>query len=181
MITTLALVIGGIVLLAILFSVCIVPQKQKYIIERLEKYHVTLSAGLNILFPIIGRVSLLLVLGLIFFVTVALMKSTGITSLPIIASIITSLATSAFLLVKNRGKNNVKSNANLDGNAYDGKTFFAYKTIPTDGTLLVLGFIFLVTEVLMAFTGVTILAMIAATIASLATFAFFLIKDWRKK
>ena len=76
----------------------------------------------------------LLILGLIFSVTGVFIEFTGVTSLPMIAATITSLATSAFFILKNWGKNNRKSNANLDGNIYEGETFVADKTIPTDGT-----------------------------------------------
>ncbi|MDS1823791.1 SPFH domain-containing protein [Vibrio parahaemolyticus] len=57
MMTTFSLVIGGIVLLAIMLGVRIVPQKQEYIVERLGKYHTTLSAGLNVIIPIVDRVA----------------------------------------------------------------------------------------------------------------------------
>ncbi|WP_235199616.1 slipin family protein [Photobacterium galatheae] len=57
MLTTLSVVFGGIALLAILLCVRIVPQKSEYIVERLGKYHTTLSAGLNVIIPVLDRVA----------------------------------------------------------------------------------------------------------------------------
>ena len=45
------------VMVVVFKTACIVPQKQAWIVERLGKYHATLSAGLHILMPFIDRVS----------------------------------------------------------------------------------------------------------------------------
>ena len=46
-----------IILLGLALGVCIVPQKEEYIIERFGKYNRTLKAGLNIIVPIMDRVA----------------------------------------------------------------------------------------------------------------------------
>ncbi|MBU2899387.1 NfeD family protein [Vibrio hepatarius] len=76
----------------------------------------------------------LLVLGLIFSVTGVVIEFTGISSFPMIVAFIASLATAAFFFLKIWGKNNRKSNENLDGNVYEGETFVADKAIPSGGT-----------------------------------------------
>ena len=54
-------VVVAIIVLAVLVtlfrSACIVPQKQAWIVERLGRYHDTLSAGLHILIPFVDRVA----------------------------------------------------------------------------------------------------------------------------
>ena len=51
-----AIVVAAILLL-LWKSVCIVPQKQAYLVERLGKYRETLGAGLHILIPIVDRIA----------------------------------------------------------------------------------------------------------------------------
>jgi regulator of protease activity HflC (stomatin/prohibitin superfamily) len=53
------LVIGIVILGAIIvfMGVCIVPQQQAYVIERLGKYHVTLHAGISYIFPFMDRIA----------------------------------------------------------------------------------------------------------------------------
>jgi regulator of protease activity HflC (stomatin/prohibitin superfamily) len=54
------IVVGGIALLVVvtmMMSVCIVPQKSAYIVERLGKYSKTLEAGFHILMPFVDRVA----------------------------------------------------------------------------------------------------------------------------
>ena len=48
-------VIVILVILAIYQGLCIVPQSQTVIIERLGKYYRTLSSGVNIIIPFIDR------------------------------------------------------------------------------------------------------------------------------
>jgi len=52
-----AIAIAVFVAWTLLKCIRIVPQKQAYIVERLGKYHSTLSAGLHLLMPFIDRVS----------------------------------------------------------------------------------------------------------------------------
>ena len=52
-----AVVILAIVIYTVCQCACIVPQKQAYLIERLGKYHETLSAGFHILLPFIDRIA----------------------------------------------------------------------------------------------------------------------------
>ena len=52
-----AAVIAAAVIIIIFKTARIVPQKQAWIVERLGKYHATLSAGLHILMPFIDRVA----------------------------------------------------------------------------------------------------------------------------
>ena len=52
-----AAVIAAAVIIIIFKTARIVPQKQAWIIERLGKYHATLSAGLHILMPFVDRVA----------------------------------------------------------------------------------------------------------------------------
>ncbi len=44
-------------LIIIIVNIRVVPQRSAYIVERLGKYHTTLTAGLHILFPFIDRIS----------------------------------------------------------------------------------------------------------------------------
>lgn len=44
-------------LIIIIVNIRVVPQRSAYIVERLGKYHKTLTAGLHILFPFIDRIS----------------------------------------------------------------------------------------------------------------------------
>ena len=54
-------IVAGVIVLLIVITVfktaCIVPQKQAWIMERLGKYHSTLSAGLHIMMPFIDRIA----------------------------------------------------------------------------------------------------------------------------
>ena len=52
-----AVILVFIVLIALLNCVCIVPQKQAYLIERLGRYQATLGAGMHVLIPFIDRVA----------------------------------------------------------------------------------------------------------------------------
>ena len=52
-----AAIIAAAVIIVLFKTARIVPQKQAWIVERLGKYHATLSAGLHILMPFIDRVS----------------------------------------------------------------------------------------------------------------------------
>jgi regulator of protease activity HflC (stomatin/prohibitin superfamily) len=52
-----AAVVAFIVLLAIVKTAVIVPQKTAYIVERLGKYRCTLEAGFHILFPFLDRIA----------------------------------------------------------------------------------------------------------------------------
>lgn len=52
-----AAVFAVLCLVLIAKSICIVPQKQAYIIQRLGKYHATLDAGFHVLFPFIDHVA----------------------------------------------------------------------------------------------------------------------------
>jgi len=53
------LVIGIVILGAVIvfMGVCIVPQQQAYVIERLGKYHTTLHAGISYIFPFMDRIA----------------------------------------------------------------------------------------------------------------------------
>lgn len=51
------IVIGGVILLALLCSIRIVPQAHEYVIEFLGKYRRTLSAGFHLLVPLLERTS----------------------------------------------------------------------------------------------------------------------------
>ncbi|MCY9861192.1 SPFH domain-containing protein [Vibrio coralliirubri] len=51
---------GGIalfILVTLWLGISIVPQKQEFIVERLGKYHRTLTAGLNIIIPVVDRIA----------------------------------------------------------------------------------------------------------------------------
>ena len=54
-------IVAGVIVLLIVITIfktaCIVPQKQAWIMERLGKYHSTLSAGLHIMMPFIDRIA----------------------------------------------------------------------------------------------------------------------------
>ena len=50
-------VVAALVLVTILKTAVIVPQKMAYIVERLGKYRCTLDAGFHILFPFIDRIA----------------------------------------------------------------------------------------------------------------------------
>jgi regulator of protease activity HflC (stomatin/prohibitin superfamily) len=50
-------VLGALVIVVILRTAVIVPQKKEYIVERLGKYSRTLGAGFHILFPFLDRVA----------------------------------------------------------------------------------------------------------------------------
>lgn len=76
----------------------------------------------------------LLVLGVIFAVTGLVIEITGLTSSLMIFAFIASLSVAAFFFLKVWGKNNRKSNVNLDGNIYEGEKFVADKAIPAGGT-----------------------------------------------
>lgn len=52
-----AAIIAAAVIIVLFKTARIVPQKQAWIVERLGKYHATLSAGLHILMPFVDRVS----------------------------------------------------------------------------------------------------------------------------
>ena len=52
-----AAIIAAAVIIILFKTARIVPQKQAWIVERLGKYHATLSAGLHILMPFVDRVS----------------------------------------------------------------------------------------------------------------------------
>ena len=52
-----AAIIASAVIIILFKTARIVPQKQAWIVERLGKYHATLSAGLHILMPFVDRVS----------------------------------------------------------------------------------------------------------------------------
>ena len=52
-----ATIIAAAVIIVLFKTARIVPQKQAWIVERLGKYHATLSAGLHILMPFVDRVS----------------------------------------------------------------------------------------------------------------------------
>ena len=58
---TFPLIVAGVIVVAVIVTVfktaCIVPQKQAWIVERLGKYHATLSAGLHIMLPFIDRIA----------------------------------------------------------------------------------------------------------------------------
>ena len=54
---TVLIVLLVVVVITILKTACIVPQKQAWIVERLGKYSQTLSAGFHILIPFLDRVS----------------------------------------------------------------------------------------------------------------------------
>jgi len=49
-------ILVAIVLVALFATIYIVPQKQAFIVERLGKYHTTLSAGMHVLIPFIDKV-----------------------------------------------------------------------------------------------------------------------------
>ena len=55
------LVIWGAIFLTFIIklfqSICLVPTKSAYVVERLGKYHKTLDAGFHALFPFIDRVA----------------------------------------------------------------------------------------------------------------------------
>ncbi|MES1994313.1 MAG: SPFH domain-containing protein, partial [Pseudomonadota bacterium] len=55
--TALALVLFVLVVVTIGLGVRIVPQGSKHVVQRLGKYHATLSPGLNLIIPYIDTVS----------------------------------------------------------------------------------------------------------------------------
>jgi len=55
--TILMFILLGIIFVAFIRSVRIVPQKQAFIVERLGKYRTTLEAGLHVLIPFVDKVS----------------------------------------------------------------------------------------------------------------------------
>ncbi len=53
----LTIIFVGIVVISLLKTACIVPQRQAFVVERLGKYSRTLEAGFHILFPFIDRIA----------------------------------------------------------------------------------------------------------------------------
>ncbi len=51
------LVIAGFIFVVLIKSAVVVPQRSQYIVERLGKYHATLSAGFHILVPFFDRIA----------------------------------------------------------------------------------------------------------------------------
>ncbi|WP_052573786.1 stomatin-like protein [Haloferula sp. BvORR071] len=56
-VTVLAICFAAVLVIALLMTARIVPQRQAYIVDRLGKYHKTLDAGLHITIPFIDRVA----------------------------------------------------------------------------------------------------------------------------
>ena len=52
-----ALIIAVVAVIFIVRSVKVVPQQNAWVVERLGKYHATLSPGLNFLVPFVDRVA----------------------------------------------------------------------------------------------------------------------------
>ena len=52
-----SVIIVAVVIYVLLKTAKIVPQKEAWLVERLGKYHSTLTAGLHILFPFIDRIA----------------------------------------------------------------------------------------------------------------------------
>ena len=46
----------GLICIFVVLSVCIVPQQEAFVVERLGKYHQTLNAGLNFIVPFLDKV-----------------------------------------------------------------------------------------------------------------------------
>ena len=53
--TVVAIGLTALVVIAILKTATIVPQKNAYVVERLGKYYATLKPGINIIIPFIDR------------------------------------------------------------------------------------------------------------------------------
>ncbi|MCD8017441.1 MAG: SPFH/Band 7/PHB domain protein [Oscillospiraceae bacterium] len=53
----LTVIIAAVVIVLLVLSICIVPQANTYVVERLGRYHTTLQAGFHVIIPLVDRIA----------------------------------------------------------------------------------------------------------------------------